>query len=103
MATTFNQWEFQENGKSKTVEIDGNFETNNATALQRAARAGVGLIRTADFIAADDLETGTLKAVLTEFESEKELGIYAVYPHNRHLSPKVRVFIDLLVDTFNPK
>ena len=105
MATTFNQWEFHEKGRTRLVEISGNYETNNATALHRAARAGVGLIRTADFIIAEDLQAGTLKAVLTEYESEKELGIYAVYPHNRHLSPKVRVFVDLLVETFgtNPQ
>lgn len=105
MATTFNKWEFHEKGRTKLVEINGNYETNNATALHRAARAGVGLIRTANFIIAEDLRVGTLKAVLAEFESGKDIGIYAVYPHNRHLSPKVRVFVDLLVETFasNPE
>ncbi len=101
-ATTFNHWEFQENGKSKIIDISGNFETNNAMALHRAALAGIGIMRSANFIVADDIKAGRLKALLTEYESEKELGIYAVYPSNRHLSSKVRVFIDMLVDAFLP-
>ena len=40
--------------------------------------------------------------VLADFETTTETNVYAVYPHNRHLSPKVRVFIDMLADTFLP-
>jgi DNA-binding transcriptional LysR family regulator len=48
------------------------------------------------------VKAGRLQAVLEEYESKKELGVYAVYPHSQHLSPKVRVFVDMLVDTFVP-
>ena len=101
-ATTFNQWEFQEGTKIRRIDISGNFETNNATVLHRAALSGLGLVRSADFIVAADLQGGRLKAVLTEYEPKKELGVYAVYPHNRHLSPKVRLFIDMLAVAFLP-
>ncbi|MFP6711097.1 MAG: LysR family transcriptional regulator [Rhodospirillales bacterium] len=100
--TTFNHWEFQVGGKIKRIDISGNFETNNATALHRAVLAGIGLMRSANFIVAEDVKAGRLQAVLEEYESKKELGVYAVYPHSQHLSPKVRVFVDMLVDTFVP-
>ena len=40
--------------------------------------------------------------VLANHELPPETNIYAVYPHNRHLSPKVRAFVDMLVDAFLP-
>ncbi len=40
--------------------------------------------------------------VLADHEPPSETNIYAVYPHNRHLSAKVRAFVDMLVDAFLP-
>jgi len=100
--TSLNQWEFQGFEGPNRIRVSGNFETNNATALHEAARAGLGLMRTANFIAMPDIRKGNLVPVLEEFETKGNANIYAVYPHNRHLSPKVRAFIDLLTATFTP-
>jgi len=43
-----------------------------------------------------------LVALLADYETPTETNIYAVYPHNRHLSPRVRAFVDMLVDAFLP-
>ena len=102
-ATRFNHWEFQQTGRIRSIDIKGNFETNNAISLHRAALAGIGLMRSANFMVADDLQSGRLKAVLSEFEPKQDLGVYVVFPHNQHLSSKVRVFIDLLVERFVSK
>ena len=83
-------------------EVGGNFETNNAVTLHRAAIAGIGLIRVGNFTAAADIREGLLVPVLGEFEAATEANIYAVYPHSRHLSAKVRVFVDMLVEAFSP-
>jgi DNA-binding transcriptional LysR family regulator len=60
----------------------------------------VALIPT--FIAGDALERGTLRAVLQDFRAPP-LALYAIYPPTRHLSVKVRLFIDFLVERFGQK
>ena len=63
------------------------------------AGPGVGVLPT--FLCGADLAAGRLEAVLTDHEPEAH-GIYAVHPHNRHLSAKVRAFVDYLVGCFPP-
>ena len=101
-ATHFNQWEFKGPDGPRRIEVGGNFEVNNATGLHNAALVGLGLIRAADFVVAADVQSGRLVPVLADYETHIETNIYAVYPHNRHLSPKVRAFVDMLVDAFLP-
>jgi DNA-binding transcriptional LysR family regulator len=47
----------------------------------------------------EDIRNGELVELLPEYRSVK-LGIYAVYPSRKHLAPKVRVFINFLVERF---
>lgn len=100
--TSLNQWEFTGINGAQRMRVSGNFETNNATAMHQAALDGLGLIRSADFIIGPDIRAGRLVSVLTEFETDRTPHIYAVYSHSRHLSPKVRAFVDLIVDHFTP-
>ena len=102
LATTFNQWEFKGPDGPRRIEVGGNFETNNAVALHHAAIAGIGLIRVGNFTATPSIREGLLVPVLADFEAVTEANIYAVYPHSRHLSAKVRVFVDMLVQAFSP-
>ena len=51
------------------------------------------------FTVADLLASGALVPLLPDYETP-ELEIVALYPHRRHLSTKVRLFLDLLVDRF---
>jgi len=101
-ATSLNQWEFKGPGEPRRIDVSGNFEVNSGIALHRAAVAGLGLIRVGDFTVAADIRTGQLVPVLADHELPPKTDIYAVYPHNRHLSPKVRAFVDMLVDAFLP-
>jgi DNA-binding transcriptional LysR family regulator len=54
------------------------------------------------FIVGRDLQAGVLQVVLPEYTAA-ELAIYAIYPPNRQLAAKVRVFIDLLAAHFGPR
>lgn len=65
--------------------------------LRLAAISGAGLIFQPLFIVADDLAAGRLVQVLADYPSA-ELGIYALYPSRKHLSAKVRTFVDFLVE-----
>lgn len=89
------EWRFKSPDGPRAVHISGNMETNSVNALKQAAVLGQGLILAPDYLVADEVKSGRLIAVLTEFCSP-ELPINAVYPHRQHLSTNVRTFLDLV-------
>ncbi|WP_306144767.1 LysR family transcriptional regulator [Roseibium sp. MMSF_3412] len=89
-------WAFEANGERLSVSVNGPLEVNSASAAREAALANLGFLRTPLFFVANDVRDGDLVVLLEEYE-EPQRGIYAVYPHRRHLSAKVRAFVDFLV------
>ncbi|WP_437872590.1 LysR family transcriptional regulator [Sorangium sp. So ce363] len=83
------------------VPISGPFHANDVDVLRHLAIAGSGIIAMFDFLAKDALAAGTLVTVLDEFPTTT-WPIHALYPKNRHLLPKVRVFVDFLAEIFAP-
>jgi DNA-binding transcriptional LysR family regulator len=69
----------------------------NAEVLRDAAVKGRGIALIPMFVAGDALKKGTLRAVLEDYRAPP-LALYAIYPPTRHLSVKVRLFIDFLVE-----
>jgi len=100
--TSGDEWPFQGPDGPISVKVSGCFRANNGEALRAAALSGRGLMLSPTFIVGDDLRQGHLQPALTDF-METDRAIYAVYPHNRHLSAKVRVFVDFLAERFGPK
>ncbi len=68
---------------------------NDARSYVNAVRSGIGIGLTPAFMAAEGLASGDLVEILTEWECDT-LPLYIVYPQTRHLSNKVRVFVDWL-------
>lgn len=95
-------WAFQSEGERISVNVKGPLEVNSATASREAALVHLGFLRTPYFFVSRDLEEGRLVPVLLDYE-EPLRGIYAVYPHRRHLTSKVRTFVDFLVDWYAAK
>lgn len=91
------EWRFQHDGTETTVQIGGAIKADNGDMLRLAAINGAGLIFQPMFIVADDLQEGRLVQVLPEYTSS-EFGIYAIYPSRKHLSAKVRTFVDFMVE-----
>ena len=101
--TVADEWSFVgPDGKPMSVEVKGRLRVNNGDALRIAALRGLGLANQPSFIIGADLQAGTLVGVLTDYVIQ-DGGIYAVYPHSRHLSPKVRAFVDFLAERFGPR
>ncbi len=92
-------WWFSCNGERQSVTVTGRVEVNSASAARDAALCNLGFLRAPITFVNDDIREGRLKLVLEDFEQE-DLGIYAVYAHRRHLSGKVRAFVDFLVRWF---
>lgn len=82
-------------GKTVKVPVTGNIHMNNSLALREALLQGAGITLTPTFVVGEDIKAGKLQAVLTDHKC-LELSIYAIYPQHRHLSPKVRAFIDFM-------
>lgn len=97
----FNDWQFRDGDEIKVLSIQGNFRTNSASALHEAVKAGIGIARLATFVTQPSLDSGELVPLLTEHTHDTS-NILAVYPHRRHLSTRVRAFIDFLIEQFTP-
>ncbi len=82
-----------------TVPVSGRLVSNNGDILRAAAVAGLGIVNAPRFIVARELVEGRLVSILQE-HLRQNAGIWAIYPHNRHLSAKVRAFVDFAVDYF---
>jgi DNA-binding transcriptional LysR family regulator len=90
------EWRFADRkGAPASVRVSGNLISNSGETLRTAALQGVGISLAPGFLIADDLESGRLVRLLSEYRPV-ELAMNAVYPHRHHLSAKVRSFIDLL-------
>ena len=79
--------------------MHGRLKFAGAEACVAAAKAGLGITRSPAFAAAEDLRSGTLTPLLCNIESEM-IHVHAVYPHARHLAPKVRAFVDFLAQRY---
>lgn len=93
--STMDEWRYREDGRPVSVKVKGPLRGNNGEFLCAAAVAGRGVARLPSFICGEDLMAGRLQCVLREFEPAGP-AIFAVYPHNRHLSAKVCAFVDFL-------
>jgi DNA-binding transcriptional LysR family regulator len=94
------EWSFTHpDGTQTTIRVAGSISANNGDALLTAALAGQGIIRQPTFIVGDALRAGRLVLLLTQFAQPCPTA-YAVYPHARNLSPKVRSFVDFLAGHF---
>ncbi|MDM0022263.1 LysR family transcriptional regulator [Variovorax saccharolyticus] len=89
----------QRGGEQYEVHSRSAVAVNDSGAMLAAGLAGLGIARTAPFMAAPHLAAGTLTAVLPEW-SAGAWPLYVVYPPNRHVSVKLRVFIDWAAELF---
>jgi DNA-binding transcriptional LysR family regulator len=97
LASGGDEWRLEGPQGAETVRVAGPIRGDNGDMLRLAAINSAGLILQPEFIVAEDLAAGRLVRVLPGHES-RELGIHAVYPSRKHLSAKVRTFVDFLVE-----
>jgi DNA-binding transcriptional LysR family regulator len=89
-------WRFIGPDGAITVDISGNLHSNTWVAVRGAAVAGQGIALLPIVLIAEDLQAGRLTRLLPDFDTG-EIAVQAVYPASRHLSVKVRSFLDFLV------
>ena len=92
-------WRFEAADGPRTLRVRGPLISNNGGILMQAAIDGQGIAEVPTFIAGAALQDRRLVEVLPG-QMPQDRAIYAVFPGNRHLSPKVRSFVDFLVERF---
>jgi DNA-binding transcriptional LysR family regulator len=93
-------WPFIDaSGNRVLARVSGNIVTNSVDMMRSSVLAGLGLWLVPPYIVADLLSSGALVPVLLDYGSP-ELEIVAVYPHRRHMTAKLRIFLDMLIDRF---
>ncbi len=89
-------------GEKRQVRTQGWLTVNDGQSLLNACVSGLGIAYLPSFLYAEALESGLVEEAMPELPSESQ-GIYAVYPPGRYTQPKVRTFIDFLVEAFKEK
>ena len=103
---TRDYWHFIEDGKidsgknadkEKNLHVSGSVQYNSGHSLVDAALKGLGIVQLPDYYVQKYLASGELVSLLNNYR-EPEESIWAIYPHNRHLSPKIRLLVDYLAE-----
>lgn len=93
--------EFSRGGEH--IELLGRYvvAVNDSNAYLAAGLEGLGIIQTPAFMIDEHLASGEMVPVLEDWTSPS-MPVYVVYPPNRHLSAKIRVFVDWVAELFAP-
>ncbi len=83
--------------KEKNMRVSGTVQYNSGHSLVDAALKGLGIVQLPDYYVQKYLASGALVSLLDNYR-EPEESIWAIYPHNRHLSPKIRLLVDYLAE-----
>jgi DNA-binding transcriptional LysR family regulator len=92
-------WRFTGPEGEVSVKVVPRVRTNSGDTCRAAALQDYGIVLQPTFIVGADLAQGSLREIMPDYRSI-ELGVYAVYPSRKFVSPKVRLLIDFLVEAF---
>lgn len=94
-------WTFETPKGDKVIKTNNRFRTDNGEAARDAAVQGLGVTLTSTWCSYEHLRSGKLVQVLKKYPLVSNVDLWAVYPSSRLLAPKVRVFIDYLVEYYS--
>jgi LysR family transcriptional regulator, regulator for bpeEF and oprC len=88
--------------KGEVIEIDGPYSVsvNDGAARAVAGLAGLGILQTFSYVIKDHIANGSLVPILEDW-SHPPYPFHVIYPQNRALTQRVRVFIDWVVELFD--
>jgi LysR family transcriptional regulator for bpeEF and oprC len=86
-------WEFERAGQKIELTLDGVLAVNDQDGNIIAGLMGIGIAKVANYMARPYLESGRLVQVLTDWRAE-QFPISVMYAQSRHLSAKLRIFVD---------
>jgi DNA-binding transcriptional LysR family regulator len=99
LANNPNELRFTRDGKTRAINVKGVLDANDGQILRVAALDGLGILVQPSYIVYDDIVAGRLVPVLDEWDLPR-LNVNLAYPSRKHLSAKVRTFIDFVAEHF---
>lgn len=96
-------WRFSNGEADMSVRVSGTLSSNNTEMLIEAARYGLGIVRISALKTHDLIQDGQLVRVLNDYDVAGDTAIWALFPSSRHISPKVRVFLDFFAARFRQR
>ena len=88
-------WSLQASGRDSSLRVQGNWRCNSGQAVLEAALRGLGLCQLPDYYVLEHLRSGALVSLLDN-QQPPDTAVWALYPQQRHLSPKVRQLVEFL-------
>jgi len=98
----YNLWRFSRGTQTETVKVRGALSSNDGEVTMTWGLAGLGILQRAEWDLARYLRSGRLEQLLPDYQLPPA-DIYAVFPERHHLSAKVRVFVDFLLEYFEAR
>jgi DNA-binding transcriptional LysR family regulator len=96
-------WRYQNGGREVSLSVNGKCRVNNSEVLLQLALGGMGIVLFPTYVLGQYLKDGRLRQILPDFEANPDMGMHAIYLPNRYMQPKVRAFIDHLMEHFGPE
>lgn len=95
-----NRWNFVVEGHPVTFRAESRFRSNQGMSLYQMCLAGLGVMRVAEHLARPAIADGRLVQLLAKYTETDDQSITAVFLSDRHLVPRIRVFIDFMIEAF---
>ncbi|HEX4844115.1 MAG TPA: LysR substrate-binding domain-containing protein [Limnobacter sp.] len=97
----FNEWTFYKaKGTPEVIRVNSNFHSNSSEAIRQALLEGIGIIYSPSWIYGDELRTGEVKSLLTQYQPST-LPLNVVFQPSRRPSLKINCFVDFFTEAFN--
>jgi LysR substrate binding domain len=88
------RWEFERHSEATRIDVSGSLTLDEPDMMAQSSRAGIGLAYVGEWIVADDIATGRLVEVLSDWTPSYP-GYCLYYPGRRHMAASLRAFVDL--------
>lgn len=99
---SLDEWPFVVAGKLVHLAVDGEIQTNNGETMRQLTLQGLGVSRLGMFHVFDDIQRGDLVELLPQYNAGDIEEISIIYLNQKHIPPRVRVFIDFVVERLSP-
>jgi len=99
---SLDEWPSFVDGKPVHLAVDGETQTNNGETMRQLTLQGLGVSRLGMFQVFDDIQRGDLVELLPQYNAGDIEEITIIYLNQKHIPPRVRVFIDFVVEKLSP-
>lgn len=96
-------WRYRVDGREISLRVNGKVRVNNSEVLLQMALDGAGIVLFPTYIVGPHLKSGRLVEILRDSVANPDMALVATYLPNRYMQPKVRAFIDHLLEHFGPE